>query len=152
MNPYPFYPNHPILEELKCIREQLMRIENKIDNLTIKEGVVILSKNSTKKTITDLLGTTNNIKVFDKYNNEIDNTTKICTGDTLKINNTSYQIAIKGDINKDSILTGSDVSQAYSAYTKAIQLSKAQFIAADYNGDGILTGSDVSAVYYLYKN
>ena len=99
--------------------------EPDIDNLTIKEGVVILTKNSTKKTITDLLGTTNNIKVFDKYNNEIDNTTKICTGDTLKINNTSYQIAIKGDINKDSILTGSDVSQAYSAYTKAIQLSKA---------------------------
>ena len=44
MNPYPFYPNQPILEELKCIKEQLMRIENRIENLKTKEEKNYLEK------------------------------------------------------------------------------------------------------------
>lgn len=44
MNPYPFYPIQPILEELKCIREQLMRIENKIENLKTNDKKNYLEK------------------------------------------------------------------------------------------------------------
>ena len=44
MNPYPFYPIQLILEELKCIREQLMRIENKIENLKTNDKKNYLEK------------------------------------------------------------------------------------------------------------
>ncbi|MBR3211323.1 MAG: hypothetical protein IKF71_05260 [Bacilli bacterium] len=44
MNPYPFYPIQPVIEELKCIREQLMRIENTIEKLNIKSEKNYLEK------------------------------------------------------------------------------------------------------------
>ena len=44
MNPYPFYPMTSILDEIKCIKEQLMRIENRIENLTKKEEKNYLEK------------------------------------------------------------------------------------------------------------
>ena len=44
MNPYPFYPIQPIIEELKGIKEQLMRIENTIENITTKEQKNYLEK------------------------------------------------------------------------------------------------------------
>ncbi len=48
MNPYPFTPypsgTPQIIEELKHIREQLMRIDNKLENLTKKEQKNYLEK------------------------------------------------------------------------------------------------------------
>lgn len=44
MNPYPFYPIQTIIEELKCIKEQLMRIENRIENVTKIEQKNYLEK------------------------------------------------------------------------------------------------------------
>ncbi len=44
MNPYPFYQNPPILEELKGIKEQLMRIENTLEKLITKDNKNYLEK------------------------------------------------------------------------------------------------------------
>ena len=129
---------------------QIGKTKADITDLTIRDNVIVLNANNTKQSVISKIGTSNISILSDGV--ELDENTKIATGNVLRYNNQDYQIAVLGDPNKDSIVTGSDVSQTYSAYTKAIQLSKAQFIAADYNGDGILTGSDVSAVYSLYKN
>ena len=129
---------------------QVRKINADITSLTIKENIIVLNVNNTKQSLINKIGTSNISVLSDGV--ELDENTKIATGNILRYNNQDYQIAVLGDPNKDSIVTGSDVSQVYSAYTKAIQLSKVQFIAADYNGDGVLTGSDVSAVYSLYKN
>ena len=129
---------------------QIGKTKADITDLIIRDNVIILYANNTKQSLITKIGTSNISILSDGL--EISNNTKIATGNILRYNNQDYQIAVLGDPNKDSIVTGSDVSQVYSAYTKAIQLSKVQFIAADYNGDGVLTGSDVSAVYSLYKN
>lgn len=118
--------------------------------LIIKNNVVILNVNATKKTITNLLDTTDDIKVFDGEN-ELSETTKLATGNTLKINDVEYPIAILGDANKDGKVTGSDVALIYSKYKGAVTIDEVQTLAADVNEDGIVTGSDISYAYSLYK-
>ena len=129
---------------------QVRKINADITSLTIKENIIVLNVNNTKQSLINKIGT-NNISVLSE-GSEINNTTKIKTGDILRYSNQDYQIAILGDTNKDGKVTGSDVSHVYATYTKTTTLSKVQFYAADINESGNITGSDVSAVYYLYKN
>jgi len=121
-----------------------------ISKLTIKNNIVILDINSTKKTITDLIGTEENIQVL-RGETQLDNETKLRTTDILKINDVSYPIAILGDIAPDGKITGSDISRGYSAYKQATTLKEEEYIAADVTGDNKITGSDISKLYSMYK-
>ena len=141
--------------EQYCFDETGKLIEDVIDisKLTIKDGVVIVKKSSTKDTITDLLETTKNISVYDEFGNEINSHIILKTNYTLKIKNDTYPIAILGDVYADGIINVQDVGRAYitTATSNYSELTTAEMYALDYNFDGYYNLLDVNQIYLEIK-
>ena len=86
--------------------------------------------------------------------NEMQENTKLKTGDTLKIYDEEYIISVFGDLNEDGKLTIHDVSKLY-AYIKdknLFPLTDEEIIAADYAENGRIQIQDVSKMYYIVRN
>ena len=125
-------------------------VETDLSNLDIREETyVILNKNSTKETIIDLVGS--NINVLHN-GEEIDVTTKISTGDILRVGSKDYEIAILGDANKDGKVNISDLTRTYKIYKGTYEPSKVEWYASNSNGDANINISDLTRTYKIYKN
>lgn len=122
--------------------------------LNIKNAnIVRFDVNSNKKTITDLIGESNDVVIL-LNDSEIEDNSKLKTGDTLKIYDEEYIISIYGDVNGDGKLSVHDVSKLY-AYIKdknLFPLTDAETIAADYAENGKIQIQDVSKMYYTIIN
>ena len=119
------------------------------NDVEFKDNIVIIKKSSDLEVLKTVLND-DTIKVISN-GQEIEDETKLKTGDILQYNSNEYEIAILGDTNKDGSITGSDITQTYSAYKRAITLTEAQRYAADTNEDGNITGSDITKMYSIYK-
>ena len=118
--------------------------------LNIKESeYLILNRNSTLKTITDLLERTSNVKVL-RNNSELNNTTKLKTTDILEISNDEYDIVVLGDNNNDGKIDISDISKMYRIYSRRITPNKLEKYSSDMTEDGKIDISDLSKIYRIY--
>ena len=137
------------LEEY-CFDNDGVLIENiDISKLNIKNNVVILNKNSNLDTIFDILEitATNKIKVYDGET-ELNHNTKLKTNNILRIKDSSYPIAILGDVKADGIVNGQDAGMAYiKTGTSVSDLTMAEKMALDYNMDGYYNMLDVWQIY-----
>ena len=137
------------LEEY-CFDNDGVLIENiDISKLNIRNNVVILNKNSNLDTIFDILDitATNKIKVYDGET-ELNHNTKLKTNNILRIKDSSYPIAILGDVKADGVVNGQDVGMAYiKTGTSVSALTIAEKMALDYNMDGYYNMLDVWQIY-----
>lgn len=121
------------------------------NTLPEKDGIKYFNSGSKLSTITNILGTTSNVKIFSKGVEKTSND-KIFTGDILKINNDEYEVAILGDPNCDGEVDGADISRTYKIYRKILTSStNAEKIAADANKDNTIDGGDISRIYKIYR-
>ena len=120
-----------------------------MSKLNIKEDIyVILDKNSTKKTITDIIG---NVSIL-RNETELESDDKLFTGDIIEIGNTDYEIAILGDANKDGKVNISDLTRTYKIYKRTYTPSRVEWYASNSNGDENINISDLTRTYKIYKN
>ena len=137
------------LEEY-CFDNDGVLIENiDISKLNIRNNVVILNKNSNLDTIFDILEitATSKIKVYDGET-ELNHNTKLKTNNILRIKDSSYPIAILGDVKADGIVNGQDAGMAYiKTGTSISDLTMAEKMALDYNMDGYYNMLDVWQIY-----
>ncbi|MBR2713073.1 MAG: hypothetical protein IKE73_05140 [Bacilli bacterium] len=122
-----------------------------LDKLNIKKSnYVLLQKDNTLKKINDLLGVGYRLKVK-RNEEELIDTAMLASGDNLLINNNSYSVAVKGDLNNDGVITISDVSKIYRSTKGTITLSELEEVAGDYNENGTINITDVSGIYRMTK-
>ena len=122
-----------------------------LDKLNIKKSnYVLLQKDNTLKDINDLLGVGYRLKVK-RNEEELIDTAMLASGDNLLINNNSYSVAVKGDLNNDGVITISDVSKIYRSTKGTITLSELEEVAGDYNENGTINITDVSGIYRMTK-
>lgn len=98
---------------------------------------------------TNLYELSNNIStnmeyyIYDRDGNVIKNSQILSTGMTLRNENATYKIVVKGDLTGDGKITISDVVKA-NLHTVGIQLLKNEFLkAGDITGDGKVTITDL---------
>ena len=73
----------------------------------------------------------------------VSSTATICTGMTAVVDNKSYTLVVKGDVNGDGRITITDVVALQSHILDKKALTDAYKEAADLNGDGKITITDV---------
>lgn len=95
------------------------------------------------------LGINKMIKITDKNENELSDTSIIGTDMTCKIENDTYKLVVLGDITGDGKITISDVVKVKLNTIKMKLLNGSAEKAADITGDGKLTISDVVAINLL---
>ena len=122
-----------------------------ISNISIKNNIARVKRNSTRKMLMRKIGTQNTVKVY-RNNVEVSDTDKIKTNDTLKVDNKEYKVAVIGDINSDGNIDISDISKLYKIYTKKIKPTQVEEAASDTTEDGNINISDLSKLYKMYLN
>ena len=85
-----------------------------------------------------------NYKVYDAFDNSIAQATALATGMKLKSDTTTYTLIVIGDINADSRLTSTDLSQLKLHLVNATELTGANYQAADMNLNDTVTITDLS--------
>ena len=144
INTYSDYSDHNLIMAT-------LRIKNSINNLSIKNNVVIFNSNITKNKIEILLGNDEIVTIYSD-GEEISDNSKIKTGNILKVDNKEYPIAILGDSNKDGNVDGADISRTYKIYRNIISNpTTVESIAADANEDDRVDGADISRIYKIYR-
>ncbi len=84
------------------------------------------------------------VTITDK--NKVKKTSKLATGDIITINNTSYTISIKGDLNGDGTINSADFSRIQKHILKYSTLKNEYKAAADVNYDGNINSADFSRI------
>ena len=131
-------------------KNQLNKIQASIPNFKMKNNIVILNKNYTKRILKNKLNN-QNIKVL-STNIEIDDDTNIKTGDSLLYENNNYELSILGDSNKDGYVDGADISRTYKIYKGIVSSPETvERYAADANEDDSIDGADISRIYKIYR-
>ena len=91
------------------------------------------------------------IKIYDKNNNELNYNSLIGTGSTLKVNNSTYNIAVAGDLTGEGTVNLGDVSKLYNAYKGKTTLTGAYLNAGRVTNSSGLSLGDVSKIYNFFK-
>lgn len=126
------------------------------------EGDNIPSKNSQvkmdgKEVICDAVSNVNTIVsaysgavVKDSSGKQITGKTNVGTGYTVTINNKTYTIVKKGDVNGDANITPADATVALRSYVGLDKNTDVQNKAADTNKDGKVTPADATVILRSY--
>ncbi len=93
-----------------------------------------------------------NYNILDKQKNNItDTSTTISTGHSLITESyETYDLIVKGDLNGDGKLTGTDILKAKRYWAEIENLSEYEFIACDINEDNDITGTDILNMLKYY--
>ena len=138
---------------LYAIWEEIGQEEKIIDltNLDVREDKIMFNE---IKTLNELKQTlqTEEIILKDKEGNVKSNTSKLGTGNTLTIGDTTYTLSVKGDLSGDGKTEFEDVFSSYYYFKNSNQLNDIYRYAADFNGDNLVEFEDVFSMYHLFKN
>lgn len=85
-----------------------------------------------------------NYKIYDAFDNSIAQATALGTEMKLKSDTTTYTLVVVGDINADSRLSSTDLSQLKLHIVNATELTGANYQAADMNLNDEITITDLS--------
>ena len=131
-------------------KNQINKLSASVPNLKMKNNIAIINKDCTKKHLKDKLNN-QNIRVISN-SVDINDTTRMKTGDLLVYDNNNYQVAILGDANKDGNVDGADISRVYKIYRNIItNPTSVEKVASDANEDDNIDGADISRTYKIYR-
>lgn len=91
------------------------------------------------------------IKVYNKNNQEILGDTLVGTAMKMKINNTEYQLGIKGDLMGIGEVSSSSLEKFKKHMTEIEPLKGVYLKAADINSDGTINNTDYAQFKELYE-
>ena len=120
-------------------------------DLDIRNNIVVFEPGYTVDTVKEMVGN-NNVVLRDDKGNIKESTSKLGTGNTLTIGDTTYTLSVKGDLSGDGKTEFEDVFSSYYYFKNSNQLNDIYRYAADFNGDNLVEFEDVFSMYHLFKN
>ena len=126
----------------------------KSDNYEVKKKKIFakpVDKEYKQSELESKVETANNMEIYDKNNNKVNNNALVGTGYKIKTSNVYYDVIVLGDITGDGKISLGDISAIYNHY-KGNKILNGVYLEA-----GLLTGNDrvmigdVSKLYNFYR-
>ena len=112
-------------------KNQTLRLSDIVNNLKLKNTLV---------------------KIYDANGNEITSDSGVVgTNYTLKTNNNSYKIVVKGDVNGDGIINSADLLKIVKHLKNTSPLDINQIIGADCTNDTVINSADLLKIVKFLK-
>lgn len=132
---------------------QVTRLDNvEFDDLDIDNGIAVINEPMNVSQIKEKAGVSYNPIILDEDKNEKADTSKVKTGDFLRIGGHDYPISLLGDYYKDGAVNLFDINALYTDYVEGTIPTddEAKLKAGDYYKDNSLNLFDVQALYEWY--
>ncbi len=132
---------------------QVTRLDNvEFDDLDIDNGIAVINEPMNVSQIKEKAGVSYNPIILDEDKNEKEDTSKVKTGDFLRIGGHDYPISLLGDYYKDGNVNLFDINALYTDYVEGTIPTddEAKLKAGDYYKDNSVNLFDVQALYEWY--